>query len=189
MRGILVAAMVLLSGCERSPIVGHPPMTVQPSPATPSVAIDSAARNLLTQFGRPKAGNDRLNVGVVPFTDLTGQHGQLVPSLNDAIITRLAQRDDFQIVALPNSDSFDRILAELKRQARMGEAGIAEAATLAKAGKFLSAEALLIGSISNSGRAVKISCQLYDCRTGGIIPGMAGVAEIEKSSLSSFYDK
>lgn len=105
----------------------------------------------------PQVGS-RLSIAVLPF-EASSDAAKYKDAVTNEMINELVNLRRFRVI---ERSAIDKIVSEQKIQA----SGFVDDKTAVKLGKIAGADALVIGNISLTGSAVKISARLVDVETG-----------------------
>jgi len=141
---------------------------VQPSlPATTGKEFGQPQKGSIIVVSRkydpnklPQVGS-RLSVAVLPF-EASGDAATYKDAITNEMINELVALRRFRVI---ERSAIDKIVSEQKIQA----SGFVDDKTAVKLGKIAGADALVIGNISATGSAVKVSARLVDVETGETI--------------------
>lgn len=137
--------------------------------AGPSARADgykAMARDLASEAKAAGIGR----VAVMPFQAFGGASERDGWNISEKLVTQLAKTG--KVRTLERS-----MLARLFEEHSLGRAGAFDPATLRKLGKILSAEAVVAGSFTASGKDVMVNARLIDVETGVIIAASERRAE------------
>ncbi len=103
----------------------------------------------------------RMSISVLPF-ERKGQGSIAGDTVNDGLISALVQQKRFHLI---ERERMEEVLRELK----LGLTELAEPATASKIGKIVVADAILTGTIYESGNTVEVFTRLVDTETSDIL--------------------
>ncbi|MEP7012410.1 MAG: FlgO family outer membrane protein [Acidobacteriota bacterium] len=137
------------------------------APLSAQKLLADGIRDLSDQVTATVTKEKKQRLAIVPLRELSGQPTLLGAYLSEELTTSLVQAGSFQVV---ERSQLDRILAELK----LDRSGLVDAESAKKVGKFLGADAILTGTITELSTYVGVNCRIIDGLTGEV-RGAAGV--------------
>ncbi len=146
------------------------------SPIHAQKLLADGIRDLSDQVTAKVTKERKQRLAIVPLRELSGQPTLLGAYLSEELTTALVQAGSFQVV---ERSQLDRILAELK----LDRSGLMDAESAKKVGRFLGADAILTGTITELSTYVGINCRIIDGLTGEI-RGAAGVKIVKDADLN-----
>ncbi|MBI4424607.1 MAG: hypothetical protein HY554_12815 [Elusimicrobia bacterium] len=141
--------------------------------AVPAAAGEEKA--LAKRFAKAAARADVRRLAVLPFVpadDSDAREGRL---LAEELTGRLAERSEVVVVERG-------LLEEVLRELRLGETGLLDRRSLAKVGRLLQAQAIVVGTYTGLGLAVRLEARLVSVETGAVVA--AGRAKLQREAFA-----
>jgi TolB-like protein len=111
-----------------------------------------------------KTEKKQVYLGVMPFTMLNGNSLTKAQLFAERLSTTLATKPHLRIA---ERNQLNEALAELK----FGLSGLVDTSTAQQIGEFLGVDALVIGTMAETGTVVSISMRVVDVKTGLVLAG------------------
>ena len=108
-------------------------------------------------------------VAVIPFDDNVISSAEAI-ALSDIFENRLAQTGSFELVERKRIEN-------LMKELNFGTSDFVDQSTAVKAGKILSAQWLVLGSVSKLGKEYSVNVKIVNTESGRIVTGASGEAK------------
>ena len=153
------------------------PGPTQTPPISPARMIESASQTLANQLVSNLPADKKLRIGIVPFSDKSGQAGTLAQALQESLRNQLFLTKRFDVV---EDTDMQKVLRELRIQ-EQGQ-GVLSQETIQRMGELLAAEAIVVGTITDLISDYGVNCRLVPIKSG-VIASVA-TATVPKTALS-----
>ena len=116
-----------------------------------------------------------LVLAVLPFANLSGQkeYDWLSIGIGEVLTAKLENFSCFRLTERTK-------LSEALKEIELGQTGLIDETTAAKAGKLVGAEELLSGSFQIAGQGIRINARLLHVETGSISTAVGTMGELQK---------
>lgn len=138
-------------------------------------AVSASEKGLARRFAKAAARAEIQRVAVLPFEAVDGSDAREGRLLAEQLTGRLAERSEVMVVERS-------LLEHVMREARLGRTGALDESKLARLGRLLQAQALVVGTFSGAGGSVRLEARLVAVETGAILS--AGAARLERETFS-----
>jgi TolB-like protein len=121
------------------------------------------------------SGEEPLVLAVLPFANLSGQkdYDWLSIGIGEVLTAKLGNFSCFRLIERMK-------LSEALKEIELGQTGLIDEETAAKAGKLVGAEELLSGSFQIAGQGIRINARLLHVETGSISTAVGTMGELQK---------
>lgn len=135
--------------------------------------LDSRLENLTNQIVESLSQEDKSKIAVVDFADLNGNITEFGMYISEELITRLFLTNKFNIV---ERNLLNKVISEQKLSLK----GPFDQNSVQQLGKILGVDAIVTGTITDLGSALKINARMISTKTGSIFAVAA--TKINKTS-------
>jgi TolB-like protein len=124
-------------------------------------SLTDGLRNLADQITRGVPSEERGSIAVLSFRNLDGNESILGAHVSETLTTHLFQAGYRNII---ERSMLDRAMSELK----LGQSGLIDKETAKKIGKFVSADYVVTGVMTDLSNQVSLNCRMIEVQTGQI---------------------
>lgn len=124
-------------------------------------SLDIQLNNLTNQMVKSLAQERKSKIAIMEFPDLHGQISEFGKFIPEELTTRLFMTRRFEVLER-------QLLNKVLEEQNLGMSGLIDASSAAEIGKVLGVDAIVTGTITDMGTAIRINARMIATETAGV---------------------